>query len=175
MSILLVGLYLPPLKPRGAEMAEPLVTIGVPVYNGEAFLAEALDALVWQTYQNLEILISDNASTDDTEGIARSFANADSRIRYERLPSNIGPVLNFNRLVHLARGDYFKWAAHDDLHAPDYIERCVARLEERTDAVLCQSRVRIIDAAGATVREMPGFPDTGSVRPSIRFLGAACL
>src|SRR5687768_6575429 len=150
-------------------MSEPLVTIGVPVRNGEAYLTEALAALLGQSYRNVEIIVSDNASTDGTEAIGRFFAAADPRVRYERLDGNIGPARNFNRLVELARGKYFKWAAHDDLHAADYLERCVAPLEAEPGAVLCQSRVRIIGAQGEALRDVPAASMTDSPRASVRF------
>lgn len=154
---------------RAAAREQPLVSIGIPVYNGAKYLGAALESLLAQTYENLEILISDNASTDRTEEIGRAFAAADARVRYERLPNNVGPTRNFNRLVALAHGEYFKWAAHDDLHAPGYVERCVARLEAHPDAVLCQSHVRIIDELGAGLQDLPPVADTDSTRPSARF------
>lgn len=131
----------------------PLVSIGVPVHNGEAFLDQALWSLRGQTYENLEIIISDNASTDETAAICRRHAEEDRRIRYYYSATNRGAAWNFNRVVELARGEYFKWAAHDDLVSPSYVAECVRVLERDPTAVLCCTAVREIDASGAPIRD----------------------
>jgi glycosyltransferase involved in cell wall biosynthesis len=132
----------------GPNPNEPKVTIGIPVYNGARFLADAIAAVSAQTYQNLQIIICDNASTDGTQAICERFAQIDPRIAYIRQARNVGAAANFNHCVTLATGKYFKWAAHDDLIAPSFVERCVDALERDPDAVLCQSQVKIIDANG---------------------------
>ena len=99
----------------------PRVSIGLPVYNGENFLEFALDSILGQTFQDFELIISDNASTDATESICRRYAAKDSRIRYYRNPNNQGAAQNYNRVFALARGEYFKWAAHDDVCKPNYL------------------------------------------------------
>src|ERR1051326_2036095 len=108
---------------------KPRVSIGLPVYNGQQFLEEAINSLLAQTYSDFELIISDNASTDATEQICRAHAAADPRIRYYRNDKNRGPVWNLNRVFELARGELFKWAAHDDVCAPTLVERCVEVLE----------------------------------------------
>ena len=124
----------------------PLTTIGLPVFNGEDFLERALESLLAQDYPNLQIIVADNGSTDRTEQICRSFARRDSRIDYHRSPVNRGAAWNYNRIVHFAEGDYFKWAAHDDLCAPTFVSRCVAALEDAGDAaVLAYPRTVVID------------------------------
>ena len=131
--------------------AVPRLSIGLPVYNGEKYLAEALEALLGQSYEDFELIISDNASTDGTAGICRRYENQDSRVRYVRQPRNIGLVPNHNFVVGLARGELFKWAAHDDLYARDLLKRCVDALDENPQAVLAQSwSVRIDDSATPT-------------------------
>ena len=127
---------------------KPLVSIGLPVYNGERYLEAALASLLSQTLADLEIVVSDNASTDATADIVRACAQHDRRVKYSRNPSNIGAICNFNRTVELATGKYFKWHACDDLCAPTYLEKCVAALEEDSSAVLCQSRTLLIDDMG---------------------------
>ena len=127
----------------------PKVTIGVPVYNGEDYLAPALDALLAQTFDDFELIISDNASTDRSEDIARSYAARDCRVRYERSEVNRGCAWNHNRVFALARGRYFRWAAHDDHCAPTLLARTVELLDERPDVVWCHSRSSHIDAGGA--------------------------
>jgi glycosyltransferase involved in cell wall biosynthesis len=106
----------------------PKVTIGVPVYNGEKYLAAALDTLLAQSFEDFELIISDNASTDCTEEIARAYAARDGRVRYERSGANRGCAWNHNRVFALARGRYFRWAAHDDLCAPTLLARTVELL-----------------------------------------------
>ncbi len=130
----------------------PRVSIGLPVYNGEAFLAEALDSLLAQTYRDFEIVISDNASTDATESICRERAARDARVRYVRSETNVGAMRNFNRVFELSRGEYFKWAAHDDVHDPEYLERCVAVLDAERDVVLVHTAYREVDEAGRTIQ-----------------------
>src|SRR5215212_2547350 len=104
-------------------MSVPQVSLGVPVYNGEKYLAEALESLLQQDYADFEIIISDNASTDGTEEICRNFAGRDKRIRYYRNETNIGASPNYNRTFELARGRYFKWCAHDDVCLPAFVRR----------------------------------------------------
>jgi glycosyltransferase involved in cell wall biosynthesis len=123
----------------------PKISIGLPVHNGRHHVAEAIESILGQTYRNFELIICDNASTDDTAAICQRYAAGDPRIRYHREPVNIGASANFNRSFQLSDGSYFKWAAHDDVLEPTYLEKCVALLEQHPDAVLCQSLVRIID------------------------------
>ena len=118
---------------------EPRLTVAVPVFNGERYLPELFACLAAQTFADLEIVIVDNASTDRTAELCRSFAACDPRARYFRNATNLGAAPNFNRAFELARGAYFKWAAHDDVFAPDYLARCVDVLERDPSAVLCHS------------------------------------
>jgi glycosyltransferase involved in cell wall biosynthesis len=129
----------------------PCVSIGLPVYNGENFLEAAIASLLAQTFTDFELIISDNASSDRTEEICRSYAAQDDRIRYYRNSENIGAAENFNRVVHLARGEYFKWAAHDDICAPTFLEFCVDVLEDDPSMVLCSTEVGCIDWSGNSV------------------------
>lgn len=116
-----------------------LVSIGIAVYNGGTNLELLLDSIVNQSYQNLEIIISDNVSTDGTQKICQGYIEADDRIRYVLNGSNIGAVANFNRVVQLASGKYFMWAAADDIFHLDYIEQCVSELENNDELVLVGS------------------------------------
>lgn len=101
-----------------------------------------------QTYRNIELIISDNASTDATHAVCTELAARDSRVRYSRNDANIGAAKNYNHVFALARGKYFKWAAHDDVLAPSFVERCVAVLEADREIVLCSSKARRIDDRG---------------------------
>lgn len=103
----------------------PTVSIGLPVYNGERYLAATLTQLLSQTYEDFELIISNNASTDATDEICREFAQRDPRIRYYVNETNIGASPNWNRVFQLARGDFFKWAMHDDECHPSLVQRCM--------------------------------------------------
>ena len=106
----------------------PRVSIGIPVYNGGRFIKEAIDSILAQTFEDFELILSDNASTDETEEICKEYATLDRRIRYYRNEENLGAAKNYNRVFELSNGEYFKWASHDDLCAPEYLERCIAAL-----------------------------------------------
>jgi len=118
----------------------PRVSIGLPVYNGENYLAQAIESLLAQTFEDFELILADNASTDGTEEICRTYAARDSRVRYCRNEVNLGSAGNYGRSYSLARGEYFKWAAHDDLCAPTFLERCVETLDSRPEVVWCHSQ-----------------------------------
>jgi glycosyltransferase involved in cell wall biosynthesis len=148
--------------------APPLVTLGLPVYNGEDFLEHALDGLLAQTFEDFELIISDNASTDRTAEICREYAARDPRIRYVRQPENIGAGPNHNILVPMARGRYFKWASHDDVYAPELLERCVEALQSHPDVVLAHVHDGLIDETGS-VTALPTYSlDTTSHEAHVR-------
>lgn len=127
---------------------KPLVSIGLPVYNGENFLEEAIHSILNQTFTDFELIISDNGSTDRTEDICRHFAKLDKRIKYYQSQNNQGASWNFNNTFHLSQGTYFKWAAHDDIIEPFYLEKCVSVLENHKEYVGCSSHVKVIDSEG---------------------------
>ncbi len=131
-------------------MSHPTVTIGLPVYNGENYLRQAVDSVLAQTYGDVELVISDNGSTDATETICREYAEQDGRVQYHRVEQNRGATWNFNRVVELARGRYFRWAAHDDLLMPECLARSVEALERTPAAVLAHTAVELIDADGTS-------------------------
>jgi glycosyltransferase involved in cell wall biosynthesis len=149
---------------------EPLVSIGLPVFNGSRYLVEAIESVLSQTYRHIELIICDNASTDGTEQICRRFVNLDNRVRYFRNPANLGVSRNFNLAVERASGKYFRWAAHDDRIAPEYLSRCVQALEADPMIVLCHSQVKVIDENGEDVMDFDFPPGHGaSPAPSRRF------
>ena len=117
-------------------MTTPAVSIGLPVYNGEAFLARALDSLLAQTFADFEIVVSDNASTDATAEICAAYAERDPRIRYHRHARNGGAAANYNFTVEMARGAYFKWMAHDDLVAPGFLQTCMDAFARAPESVV---------------------------------------
>jgi glycosyltransferase involved in cell wall biosynthesis len=118
------------------------------VFNGERFLAETLDSLLNQTFSDLEVVISDNASTDRTEEICRAYAARDPRVRYYRNSFNRGAAWNHNRVFELARGEFFKWSAADDLCAPEFLTLCVAALDQDPAAVMAVTQPLEIDEVG---------------------------
>jgi glycosyltransferase involved in cell wall biosynthesis len=127
---------------------QPRVSIGIPVYNGESYLREAIDTLLAQTFTDFEIVISDNASTDSTEAMCKAYVERDKRIRYYRNPQNIGCAANFNHVFTLTKGQYFKWASYDDIHAPTYLEKCVEVLDNEPAVILCYPQSNQIDDRG---------------------------
>lgn len=137
----------------------PRVSLGLPVYNGERHLASALDSLLGQSYRDLEVVVGDNASTDRTPQICRNYAERDPRLRYERHERNLGAAPNYNHVFRRARGELFKWAAHDDVLAPEFVARCVEALDRAgPGAVLAFPRVRFIDAEGRSLGDYEEAP-----------------
>lgn len=132
----------------------PAVAIGMPVYNGERYVAEAIDSILAQTMSDFALVISDNGSTDGTEAICREYAARDARIRYERYEQNRGSAWNYNNAFAISdpRTPYFKWHACDDVLAPSFLERCVEQLEADASAVLAFAGVAVIDENGERVR-----------------------
>jgi glycosyltransferase involved in cell wall biosynthesis len=158
---------------RGFEPVDPnrmpKVSIGLPVFNGEIFLEEALDSILSQTYQDFELTIVDNASIDRTGEIATAFASRDERVRYYRNESNLGASRNYNRTFELSSGQYFKWAAHDDLLAPDYLAKCAEVLDRDPLVVLCHSKAKVIDEEGGLIEHYDPELRTASPLPRDRF------
>ena len=132
-------------------------------------MAESIEALLGQTFEDFELIISDNASTDDTGDICRRYEKLDSRIRYYRQPRNVGLAPNHNFCVEQARAELFKWAAGDDLYARDLLEKCVAALDEYPQVVLAHSFTAMIDSDG-TVFQANAYPlATSAPRAPDRF------
>jgi glycosyltransferase involved in cell wall biosynthesis len=156
---------------QGGTMVEnrSRVSIGMPVFNGDNYLAGALDSILRQTYSDFELIISDNASTDRTGEICREYASSDARIRYVRNEANLGAARNYNRVFALSSGKYFKWASHDDLCAPEFLERCVEVLDREASVVLSYSRTSIIDEHGKPIRTYCDDFNLNSPLPHERF------
>lgn len=152
------------------EQKLPCVSIGLPVYNGENFLEETLQSILSQTFEDFELIISDNASTDRTQQICRQYAAKDLRIRYYRNEKNLGAAKNFNRVFELSNGQYFKWAAHDDVCAPELLSKCVEVLNSDPSIVLCYTKVKNIDENGAFLKDYDlQLHNVGSNVPQNRF------
>lgn len=150
-------------------MVAPVVSIGIPVYNGELHLREALDSLLAQSYKNFEIIISDNHSTDTTQEICSEYMSNDSRIRYVRQNENIGAAKNYKYVFDEAVGKYFMWAAHDDVWASNWLEVLINDISENCSSASF-GEVRGIDQNGKPRKHRmnsESFDYSGSLR---RFL-----
>ena len=153
----------------GLDGARPRLTIGLPIYNGQQLLPQAIESLLTQKYDDFEVVIADNASVDGTPELCAAYAAQDPRIRYVRNQRNLGSIPNFNRLVGLARGEYFKWAAHDDWCEPEFVGRCVEVLDADPGVVLCHAKAIRVDEAGDTLVVDLDPLDVRSPDPAERF------
>jgi glycosyltransferase involved in cell wall biosynthesis len=144
-------------SPEGAG-AGPLVSIGLPAYNGGAYLEASIRSLLDQSYRHIELIISDNASTDGSSEVCQRLAAEDPRIVYVLQPQNIGGVGNHNAVRALAKGEFFMWASCDDLWKPTYVERCVDVLRTRPDVVLAYTVNARIDEHSAPLPDIPVGP-----------------
>jgi glycosyltransferase involved in cell wall biosynthesis len=147
----------------------PKVSIGMPVFNGEPFIREALDSLLAQTFSDFELIISDNGSTDGTEAICREYAATDPRIRYVRQPKNRGALFNFQFVLDEARGEYFMWAAHDDRRLPEFLRLALEVFAEDNSCglVFCDYRVLNLKTEEVTNAYVGMF---NSAKPQINYL-----
>ncbi len=150
----------------------PLVSIGLPVYNGEGFLSQTLDSILSQTLTDFELIISDNASVDGSNAIAESYARRDDRIRVVRSECNRGAAWNYKHVLDLARGRYFRWAPADDLFAPESLACCVQVLDQHPEAVLCYPKTTLIDARGQVLQPYEDNLDLRQASPVERYKAA---
>jgi len=134
---------------------KPLISIGMPVYNGDRFLSESLESLLNQDYQNFELIISDNASTDNTADICKQYIERDNRIKYYRNNVNIGAMANFNKVLKHATASYFMWAAHDDVWEPSFISDLIKILNSDESIGLAFCKFDNIDKKGRQIKMYP--------------------
>lgn len=123
----------------------PAISVCLPVYNGEKFIAQALESIQAQTWPDFELLVVDNASSDGTRALVERYAASDSRIRYQRNSRNVGLVGNLNRCLALARGEWIKFMFHDDLMRPDCLEKFMAAAKDG-DQIVCCNRGLILES-----------------------------
>lgn len=135
----------------------PLVTIGMPVYNGEEFIAEAIESLIAQSFTDWILIISDNHSTDKTEQICKHYCQKDERITYTRHAQNNGIMDNFRFVLEIAQTPYFMWTGHDDLWEPDFIEACLNGISMQEDLGFAFSNMVNVDSSGSVIRTYPSF------------------
>ncbi len=139
-------------------MSSPKLSVGLPVYNGERYLRQTLDSLLGQEFRDLELIISDNGSSDGTAAICEAYAKADKRVRYYRSNTNQGATWNYRRVLELAEGIYFKWAAYDDECLPAMLRRCVEAMDNADESVvLVYPWFEFIDESGSVIRHMFGI------------------
>lgn len=119
------------------------VSIGIPVFNGEPFIKQKIENILSQTFQDFELIISDNSSIDMTSTICKNFSEKDNRIKYFRQKENIGAVANFNFILDKAIGNYFLWSAVDDLLSPTFIEKNIRILEKNSNVVCSVSKMNL--------------------------------
>lgn len=148
---------------------KPRVSIGVPVFNGERHLVTALDSFLAQTFYDFELIISDNGSTDGTKKICEYYAATDPRIRYFRSEVNLGAAWNFNYVFEMSSGEYFKWAADDDICEPTLLQKCVEVLDKLPEIVLCRSWLEDIDDNGERIQIRKSFVPLSSRQVHKRF------
>jgi glycosyltransferase involved in cell wall biosynthesis len=154
-----------------SRAGRPKITVGMPVFNSQEYLSPAIDAILDQTTGDFEIIIADNASTDRTREICLAYQAKDTRIRYIRFDEGWSVARTYNRLVELARGVYFKWAAPDDLIAPAFLERCAEVLDQEPDVVVCYPRTRLIDELGRVLGTYADELNLRSPQPHQRLRG----
>lgn len=147
----------------------PKVSIGLPVFNGEKYLTASIDSILAQTFEDFELIIMDNASTDSTQEICKKYASKDKRIRYCRNRKNVGAMRNFNAVFKLSTGKYFKWVAHDDVHSPTFLEDCVDVLDNNPTVVLCHSKTACINEQGKVIGSYHYHSKFNSKKPHERF------
>jgi len=154
------------------SMPDSIVSIGLPVYNGERFLAQTINSILAQTFSDLELIISDNASVDESRAIAESYARQDNRVRIVQNEVNKGAAWNYKHVVDLARGRYFRWAPADDLFAPESLACCVEVLDRYSDVVLCYPKTTLIDARGEEIAPYEDNLDLRQPNPVERYKAA---
>lgn len=151
-------------------MSNPLVSVGMTAFNQCRFLPEAIESILAQTYPNFELIISDNASEDDTREICLAYQGQDARINYTRNDYNRGSIYNGNKVRDLARGKYFMWASDHDLRHPDFIRRAVEIMEADPEIALTYARVQRIDVDGNVLALGPDTMDTRGLHPAVRYM-----
>lgn len=149
--------------------AIPRVSIGIPVYNCEAYLEQTLAAVLAQTFEDFELVLSDNASTDRTAEICRDYAARDRRIRLTTHAVNRGAQFNFRFVFQSARAPYFRWCAGDDWFAPESLATCIAVLDAHPEVVLCYPKTVLVDGTGQFLREYDDGLDLRDVDPVVRY------
>lgn len=135
-----------PIAPKViSRNRRPAVCVGLPVYNGGNFLSQAIESILSQDFQDIELIISDNCSTDNTEEICLRYQKMDERIKYHRLEINLGALKNFLNVLGLSSAPYFMWTSHDDLRERLFINKCLDKIESDPSIALVYPRSKVLD------------------------------
>jgi len=156
-------------SPTAPTLGGPVISVGLPVFNGVRFLGQAIESILSQSFADLELIISDNASTDDTRQICEHYIRQDSRIRYFRQNTNVGASRNWNFVVGLARGRFFKWASANDYCDPTMLSKCADILEQDPRVILCYPRTNLVDDSNNPLGIYDGDIAVTDERPSDRY------
>ena len=132
----------------------PRLSIGVPVYNGADYIAEAITSHLEQDFSDFELVVSDNCSDDGTADIVNEFVTTDNRVSYSRNDTNVGGPANFNRLFRLTNGELFRWAAADDRIQPGYLSKVIAMMDADPNTVIGHSNALLIDPKSEPMLQM---------------------
>ena len=151
------------------QETKPLLSIGLPVYNGLPYLEASIRSLLASDFRDFELIVCDNASTDGTGDVVQALAAEDDRIRYVRNEQNIGAARNYNKSLELARGTYFRWAAADDLITPGVLSKCIEVLENDPAVLLAFPQTRLIDGEGNLLGDYDDGDGWGAESPVERF------
>jgi glycosyltransferase involved in cell wall biosynthesis len=152
-------------------MSKPRVSVGMPVYNREKYVAASIEAHLNQTYSDFELIITDNASTDASGEICRAYAARDSRVHYHLNPRNLGAAGNYNRCFELSTGEFFRWTPSDDLVSPNLLQRAVAVLDSDPTVFVAYPKTKLIDAEGNITGDFDEGLHLMDERPSDRWKG----
>ena len=153
----------------------PRISIGMPCYNSERWIPAAIESLLAQTFEDFELIVSDNASSDGTWDIVQRYAASDDRIRPYRNPENLGASANFNRVFELAHAPYFKWASSNDWCAPSLLDTCRAALDADPGAVLACPHAGMFTTVPGDGPDYPFGLDLRQGGPAARFVGSLAI
>ncbi|WP_158966505.1 glycosyltransferase family A protein [Paraglaciecola sp. L3A3] len=156
-----------------ASQNVPQLSIGLPVYNGARWIVDAIESMLEQSFQDIELIIVDNASNDETEPLCKHFAAIDKRVKYVRNQQNIGVFRNFNKAFELSSGQYFKWAADSDFCLPGFFEKCIEVLDSRPDVVIAYPQAFLLTTDYMGFESAIEYFDDLNIedeRPSHRFI-----
>jgi len=151
------------------QIEPPLISIGLPVFNGEPYICESIESILAQTFKNYELIICDNASTDRTQEICELFTKNNKNLTYYRHEKNKGAAFNYNYAFSLSKGKYFKWASADDLLDSFFLEACITEIIKNPNAVLCYPKTILIDENGKKIEDYLDLMDNRLERPSKRY------
>lgn len=151
------------------HLEPPLISIGLPVFNGEPYILGSIESILAQSYKDFELIISDNASTDRTQEICELFTKNNKNITYYRHEKNMGAAYNYNYVFSLSKGKYFKWASADDLLDSTFLESCITEIKKNPKAVLCYPKTILIDENSKKIEDYLDLMDNRLEQPSKRY------